>query len=286
MVAPRGAPFRARFNVAIRTAVIHRGSGHATYGVGSGITWDSDPVAEYRETILKAAVLGRPAKRFALLETMRYEPGSGVRNLDRHLARLAASADYFGFPFVEQDARAALAERTSALDRVSRVRMQLDETGRLTCECAAFVVPSNGPVRLAIDRPGPPIDIWCRHKTTRRERYTAAAARHPDADDVVLTDAAGRVIETTIANLAVRVAGRWWTPPLASGCLPGVERGRLLDAARLAERELTVADLHAAEALAVVNSLRGWRAAQLLDPRPAVDVDSEGRDQDAAGTRS
>jgi para-aminobenzoate synthetase/4-amino-4-deoxychorismate lyase len=42
-----------------------------------------------------------------------------------------------------------------------------------------------------------------------------------------------------------------------------VERGRLVDAGRLQERAITVAELWRAEAVAVVNALRGWRPATL-----------------------
>ncbi|MGC9537527.1 aminodeoxychorismate synthase component I [Streptomyces sp. UG1] len=59
MVAPPGAPFRARFNVAIRTVLIDRATGRATYGTGGGITWDSEPSAEYAELQAKAEVLKR-----------------------------------------------------------------------------------------------------------------------------------------------------------------------------------------------------------------------------------
>jgi para-aminobenzoate synthetase/4-amino-4-deoxychorismate lyase len=65
MVAPEGAPFRARFNVAIRTMVVDRLTGIATYGTGGAITWDSDPAAEYAELQAKAEVLGRAAVRVA-----------------------------------------------------------------------------------------------------------------------------------------------------------------------------------------------------------------------------
>ena len=51
--------FRARFSVAIRTAVVDRAAGTAVYGAGGGITWDSDPAAEWAELLAKAAVLGR-----------------------------------------------------------------------------------------------------------------------------------------------------------------------------------------------------------------------------------
>jgi para-aminobenzoate synthetase/4-amino-4-deoxychorismate lyase len=116
-----------------------------------------------------------------------------------------------------------------------------------------------------------PLSRWLYHKTTRRRRYEQAAARHPRADDVVLVNDRGQVTETTIANLAVRLGGTWFTPPLRAGCLPGVERGRLLRRGVLRERELTPADVRGAEELALVSSLRGWRPAVLVgsDPAPA-----------------
>lgn len=60
LIAPPSAPFRARFNVAIRTAVIDRQAATAVYGAGGGITWDSDPAAERAELLTKAAVLSQP----------------------------------------------------------------------------------------------------------------------------------------------------------------------------------------------------------------------------------
>ena len=66
------------------------------------------------------------------------------------------------------------------------------------------------------------------HKTTLRAPYEAASQRFPDADDVVLVNDRGEVTETTRANLAVRLEGRWVTPPLDAGLLPGCERAALL----------------------------------------------------------
>jgi branched-subunit amino acid aminotransferase/4-amino-4-deoxychorismate lyase len=62
---------------------------------------------------------------------------------------------------------------------------------------------------------------------------------------------------------------------VASGCLPGVERARLLDLGVLRERVLRRDDLYRAAGLAVINSLRGWRAAKLRDQPPAGSVAGE-----------
>ena len=268
-LAPAGAPGpRARFNVAIRTVVHDGGTGIAEYGVGGGITWDSRANAEYDEVVTKARVLTHRRPAFRLLETLRFDPEDGYRRLDEHLARLRASAAFFGFAEDEGTIRSALDREAGRFPgRVVRVRLLLDRRGHV--ETGAAPVSSPGePVRLAIDRDHPvdPSDVFLFHKTTLRERYEDAAARHPDADDVILINDRGEVTETTIATLAVRLDDRWWTPPLAAGLLPGCERAALLEAGSIAERSIRIEDLEIADGLAVVSSVRPWRDAALIDP--------------------
>jgi len=262
-LAPPGAPLRARFNVAIRTMVLDRANGHAVYGTGGGITWGSDPDAELAELHTKAQILHSPYQDFQLLETMAHIPGRGVRHLDRHLDRLAGSADYFGFPFDPQHARADLAEATRHAGP-ARVRLLLDRCGTRHAELAPMPSRPRRPVELVVD--AEPVDStqrWLYHKTTRRHTYTSRARRHPDADDVVLVNEHGQLTETTTANLAVRLDGTWWTPPVAAGCLPGIQRAALVELGQLRERALTPRDLYHADRIAVLNSLRGWRPAVL-----------------------
>jgi para-aminobenzoate synthetase/4-amino-4-deoxychorismate lyase len=261
VVAPPGHPWRARFSVAIRTVTVDRRAGTAVFGTGGGITWGSDADAEHAELLAKAAILAEPYEEFGLVETLAHVPGTGLRNLDRHLDRLADSAAYFGFPV---DRSAVTQELIAAVDgtSASRVRLELRRDGSLDVACDPLPPAADGPVRLALD--AEPVDagqVWLAHKTTRRGIYSARAGRHPDADDVVLVNQRGQVTETTVANLAVLLDGRWWTPPVTAGCLPGVERGRLLELGELTERDLTPDDLRRADGLALVSSLRGWRPA-------------------------
>ena len=268
-LAPAGAPGpRARFNVAIRTVVQDGGTGIAEYGVGGGITWDSRANAEYDEVVTKARVLADRRPAFRLLETLRFDPEDGYRRLEEHLARLRASAAFFGFAEDEGTIRSALDREAGRFPgRVVRVRLLLDRRGHVETGSAPVSSPGE-PVRLAIDRDHPvdPSDVFLFHKTTLRERYEDAAARHPDADDVILINDRGEVTETTIATLAVRLDDRWWTPPLAAGLLPGCERAALLDAGSIAERSIRIEDLEIADGLAVVSSVRPWRDAALIDP--------------------
>ncbi|MDQ1427017.1 MAG: para-aminobenzoate synthetase / 4-amino-4-deoxychorismate lyase [Acidimicrobiaceae bacterium] len=258
-------PDEARFNVAIRTAVVDRHSGRAVYGSGGGIVWDSEPEREFAEALSKAAILFTPTEDFDLIETMAFVPGAGLRNRERHLRRLAESAAYFDFRYAAAEGAERLDEILGAQLDPARVRLSLSRHGRLKVEITPYAEPADrAPVRLAIDHePVKSDDIWLFHKTSRRQRYGAARARHPDADDAVGVNERGEVTETTVANLAVRIAGRWLTPPLDSGCLPGVGRACALDDGTLLESPITVADLRGAEEIAVLSSLRGWRRAVL-----------------------
>ena len=95
-LAPGG---RARFSVAIRTAVVDVERGVAEYGVGGGIVWDSRADGEAAESRLKARVLrAPPATGFELLETLRWEPAAGFVRLAGHLDRLSALGRLLRFP--------------------------------------------------------------------------------------------------------------------------------------------------------------------------------------------
>lgn len=179
------------------------------------------------------------------------------QHLPRHLDRLESSARYFGFRIE----RERIGEGIAHLQGTALVRLRLGRDGTFVLEPRSLL-PLPAPVRLAVDtEPIDPASPFVQHKTTIRDHYASARARHPDADDVVLVNPAGRITETTIANLAVQLDGHWFTPPLTDGCLPGIGRGLALERGEVTERSIAVSELPAAEAIALVSSARGWRRA-------------------------
>ncbi len=80
-------------------------------------------------------------------------------------------------------------------------------------------------------------------------------ARAAGADEALVRNTAGELCCATTANLLLRRAGRWLTPPESSGCLPGVMRGRALDLGLIQEAPLVPEDLELAEAALLLNSL-------------------------------
>ena len=150
-------------------------------------------------------------------------------------------------------------------DRSIKIRLRLSRVGALEVSWAALDRGAPEPVRLALDDvPVDPNDVFLFHKTTLRARYEDARARHPDADDAILVNTRGQVTETSVANIAARIEGRWWTPPLDAGLLPGTERAALLTEGALGERPISIDEARTADGLAVFSSVRGWRNAVLV----------------------
>jgi para-aminobenzoate synthetase/4-amino-4-deoxychorismate lyase len=257
---------RAAFGVAIRTVVVDTASGAAEYGVGAGITFGSSGDAEYDEVEAKSRVLVERRPPFELLEALALDPVEGYRHLEEHLGRLAGSAEYFGFELDLGRVRVELGKLAADASGPVRVRLTLARDGSTRFETSRLP-PGARRLRMAIleDPPVDPDDVWLFHKTTRREAYERRRKLRPDADDVLLVNALGRVTESTIANVAVRLGGAWWTPPVRDGLLAGTYRAVLLREGRLRERSVDVAEVRVAEELALVSSVRGWRRAELVD---------------------
>jgi len=256
---------RAQFSVAIRTVMINTATRAAEYGVGGGVTWESDAADEYEECLTKARVLTEPQPLFQLLETMRWSPDDGFVLLDEHLARVQASATYFDIPFDEAGVRHLLARSATAFATDTLiVRLLIDRDGTARCESAPLVALRE-PVRLMLAAtPIESADRFLFHKTTNRARYDQARQACPGADDVVLWNERGEVTETCIANIVADIDGALYTPPLDAGLLPGTYRSVLLARGDVTERVITVDELRRSAKIYVINSVRGGLDATLV----------------------
>jgi para-aminobenzoate synthetase/4-amino-4-deoxychorismate lyase len=261
-VAPDG---RAQFNVAIRTAVIDHATGSLTFGVGSGVVWDSDPEREYEECLLKAEVLRRRPPPFELLETMKWTPVGGFFLLDRHLDRMRASAEYFGIDCPPERVRRALDAAVAGAASAQRVRLLLGARARVRVDTAALELDS-APARVALAAaPIDPSDVFLFHKTTNRSQYEGSVvsglSRTESAVEPILWNPQRQVTESPIANVVVERNGRLITPPVECGLLAGTFRAELLAQGVIEEGIVSVDDLPAAERIWLINSVREWREA-------------------------
>ena len=242
----------AQFNVAIRTLTMR--AGEATMGLGGGIVADSRVDEEWDEALAKGAFLTAGQRRIDLIETMAFDPVAGIALLDRHMARLTASAAALGFRFDRHGARNELQAATFRLRTPRRVRLLLAGSGAMAVEVGPLPV-TTAPFDVAIvPLPVANEDFRLRHKTSDRAFYDQARQVAGTAE-VVFEDRNGFLTEGSFTSLFVERDGVLLTPPLSRGLLPGVLRAELIATGRAGEADLTRADL--ADGFFVGNALRG-----------------------------
>ena len=262
-------------SVPIRTLALQSpdaatGTRRGEMGVGAGIVHDSVAEDEYAECQLKARFLTGLTNDFELFETLHASRVEGCRQQARHLARLSASASYFGFAWDENAAlatlNAACAGRPDELP--FRLRLALAHDGAFSVQSGALTpLPATVRVMLAPDATESG-DLFLRHKSSVRARYDAAwgAAEAQGCFDMLFFNERDELTEGGRSNVFVQIDGRWLTPPLSCGLLPGVQRAAMLadPAWNAQESVITRAMLASAQQIVVCNALRGAMLAELI----------------------
>lgn len=205
---------------------------------------------------------------FQLIETMRWEPVTGLLRGKHHLARLEDSARILGFQFEMDAIRQKLSQALHGTSPL-RVRLALAPDGTVDLTASQFVPTPPGTVwNIAIATiPLSSKDPLLRYKTTRRQTYLAARDEFSSAeiDEVILLNEKGEVCEGTISSIFVdRGDDILVTPPLDCGLLDGVLRRELLDKGTVREGSFTLKELREARKIFVGNSLRGLIPAKLI----------------------
>jgi para-aminobenzoate synthetase / 4-amino-4-deoxychorismate lyase len=249
----------ASFNVAIRTLTLREGDAVARLGLGSGIVADSRTPDEWRECLAKGAFVATE-RPFDLIETMRHHPHDGLFELERHLARMKASADALGFRFSRHDARNELQAATfGAGERL--VRLRLARSGAMAIETQPLPGKAAVPVAVAVaPLPVDRRDFRLRHKTSDRAFYDSARAQ-AGTFEVIFADPDGFLTEGSFTNLFVPRGELLLTPPLSRGLLPGVLRQSLIETGRAVEQDLRMDDLR--DGFLIGNAVRGLLPARL-----------------------
>lgn len=217
-------------------------------------------------------------------------PGGVPFEAARHFARMRASAAALGLPVPDaaalESALAATLTAAGPAAGIARVTWSRGAGGR-----GYAPGPDAGPARLLVAAYAAPAPLaagtgvravsvrgvtpgeLAGHKTLSAIHYVVAAqrAQAAGADEALLVDARGRVLETAGANLCAVIGGRVLTPPASLALFPGIGRARVLASGEVVEQPFDLVALsHAAEAF-LVNAVRGIVPLVAVDGRPLGD---------------
>ena len=164
-----------------------------------------------------------------VFETMRVYGGRMFRPAE-HMERLFAGLQVLGIEsvFSPEELRAvcrSLTEMNMVPDGAARVYRTRDST--VVTVRAHPLAPRNLTAIVSTVRVDSHLS---RHKTANRLPYILAQqeAATEGADEAVLLNSAGRVVEFTASNIFVVKDGSLFTPPLADGPLAGITRRAVL----------------------------------------------------------
>lgn len=256
-------------SVVIRTLELEKDQSFQM-GVGGGITIDSESADEWHECQTKAGflyALQDQAEPVGLFETIRIEQGQAC-HIEMHLERITKSASELKIDFDLNKAIRLIQETCLQLDAhlIHRMRLDLSSDGLLSLKTAVIQHIEPGPVLwasdlLMTDTTMSSADRLLGHKVTRRRLYDQAwlAAEKLGAFDALFINEQGFVTEGGRSNVFIKKDGQWLTPPLSSGCLPGVMRSIVLKDAKhqALEQNITRTDVLNAEEVIFTNALRG-----------------------------
>jgi Branched-chain amino acid aminotransferase/4-amino-4-deoxychorismate lyase len=206
-----------------------------------------------------------PGTAPSLIETMRVEPGRMLPLLGWHLARLERSCRELGYAWPGTHViEKAVRDRTDRLEASGlwRLRLLLGPDGTTSIETSPMepVKSALGVVLVGPRAKG--AEKFLLHKTVHRPWYQEAAAwlaGHPECFDVLFWNEQGDMCEGSRSNVYMQTAdGRWLTPPLEAGVLPGVQRQALLDAGLVEVAPIKREAFLQASAWRISNALRGW----------------------------
>jgi branched-chain amino acid aminotransferase len=209
----------------------------------------------------------------AVFETIRVTGGRPVF-WPAHMARLESAAGFLGIALPSSvsalraatDALLAANSLTDAAVRITLTRgpgprgVLPPDAARPTLLITAAAMPARlAPARLIIsrrtvrDESSPLSEIKSVNYLANIIACQEAAAE--GADDAIILNRQGNLAETATSNIFLIIGDEIITPPVADGALPGIARAALLSAFAIRQASLTIANLAAAQAGCLSNSL-------------------------------
>ena len=185
-----------------------------------------------------------------------WDPEKGAPDIDLHLERMCKSAANLKFKFEISEIKQKIVKIKSQSRLRCRLTLRFD--GKINLTTATLTPNSKNWILGLSETILNSSDPWLLHKSSNRALYDAERAKLPDGiDEFIYLNERNEVCEGTITNIFVKKAGQWLTPPLSSGCLPGVLRRKKIEDGSCKVKIITFSDLHDAEKIIVGNALRG-----------------------------
>ncbi len=198
---------------------------------------------------------------FETLKTYKNKPFA----LSQHLVRLHRGIQDLGLqaPSIEEIARETYAHLENNPQESGHLRLVVDSLGKLTISHLPLSVFKE---QLQVNLVESEISTGLSYKSTnyRRRLKLRDDALNAGFDDSIICKG-DELVEATTCNIIFLRRGKWFTPPIHTGCLPGITRQFLMENFGLGESSLRREEVFELEAIAVTSSLREIQRIQVVN---------------------
>lgn len=204
--------------------------------------------------------------------------------MTRHIARANRSAFILGMD-IQSDTqiRQAVADvlsKTPESMEFGKLRIRFHTSGEIDFVHETYH-PWTSPARLTILNL--PVDAGSPSAGLKTLPFTEnleclEQARGEGFDEGLRLNFSGVVSESATSNLLLKIHGRWVTPNLASGCLPGITRDLALEWLDIEEAVVTREELEGVQSMYLISSLKVAQPVSFLEGR-ALEIDMKIREE-------
>lgn len=210
-----------------------------TCHTGGAVVWDSEPLSEYEEAILKRKFLNINRFEYSLIDTLVIKNGEIPFEME-HLQRLN-----FKIPDNFKSEDCILRIKKSLNSEINIEKLPLKPIINTKVCFSDVVIDSSNPLLYL--------------KTDFRPWYEESMRKIKNGDifDELYFNERGELTEGARSNVIVEKNGNLYTPPINCGLLNGIYRQFMLKNGKCSEKILYKEDLINADAIYCCNSVRG-----------------------------
>lgn len=189
--------------------------------------------------------------------------------MSRHMRRAVSSAQQNGFRIPSEELIRSAVEKLCQTERHHNglLRLSFGQNGDWSAVHLSYEPSTVAAKLLTYDK-----EIAVQGQPVKSYPYNHRleildAIKLLGADEAIVCNAKNKVCEGSVTNLLLRIDGKWVTPPISDGVLPGVMRALVIEYCGVSVRSVDKSEIPSVESAFLLSSLRIAQPVASLDGR-------------------
>ena len=178
--------------------------------------------------------------------------------MSRHMRRAVSSAQQNGFRIPSEDLVRSSVEELCLAEQypVGLLRLSFGHNGNWSAVHLPYEPVTHGAKLLTYDK-----EIAVQGQPVKSYPYShrleiLEAIKGLGADEAIVCNDKEKVCEGSVTNLLLRIKGKWVTPPISDGVLPGVMRALVIEYCGVSVRSVDRSEIPLVQSAFLLSSLR------------------------------